>query len=217
VATIDRSSAPPRPNLPDPDGHSPSPSAGESWFSRLSQYLALYVVYVFIAGWAFRDFYLRDMGLSPRWLDFSLYEVLVSGFTILFTGGRWLWPLYLLVFLIPTVLEVWSWRNRALIRVLSTILLLALLFPIYFVSRVAGVRQAQIDKTSKISRLPVITFSSKEGKKYVGRLLYLKNGTYFIREVRSIDAPFGDDVSLGLVLSIYRAEEIHDVKVVGYP
>jgi hypothetical protein len=199
--------------------NSPSPATevGESSFSTVSQYLGFYVVYIFISGWAFGDFYLRDMGLSPRWLDLSLYDILVSGFTILFTGGKWLWPFYLLVLLIPILVEGSSWRKRASVKIISTIVLVALLFPIYLVSRAAGVQQAQIDKGAKSSRLPVITFSSKEGKKYVGKLLYLKNGTYFVREVRAIDSPDADDAASTLALSIYRAEEVQNVKVVGYP
>jgi hypothetical protein len=207
-----------RREVPDSSERSPRPAAavGEGWFSKVSQYLGLYVIYVFLSGWAFGDFYLRDLGLSPRWLDLSLSDVLVSGFTILFTGGKWLWPFYLMVLLIPILVEVSSWGNRASVRVVSTILLVALLFPIYLISRTAGVQQARIDKSAN-SRLPVVTFSSKDGKKYVGKLLYLKSGTYFIREVRAIDSPDADDASSGLTLSIYRAEEVQDVRVVGFP
>ena len=32
-----------------------------AWFSKLSEYLGLYVIYVFISGWAFIDFYFRDV------------------------------------------------------------------------------------------------------------------------------------------------------------
>jgi hypothetical protein len=219
VAKTHSLSTHPRRDVPDSSGQSPSPVAavGEPWFSKVSQYLGLYVIYVFISGWAFGDFYLREMGLSPRWLDLSFYEVLVTGFTVLFTGGKWLWPFYVLVLLVPILIEVSPWSSHASVRIISTIVLVALLFPIYLVSRAAGVQQAQIDKGAKSSRLSVITFSSKEGKKYVGKLLYLKNGTYFIREVRAIDSPDADDASTGLELSIYRAEDVQDVKVVGYP
>jgi hypothetical protein len=65
---------------------------GESWFARVSQYLGLYAIYVFISGWSFGDFYWREMGLSPRWIDLSFADVLVTGFLILLTGGKWFRP-----------------------------------------------------------------------------------------------------------------------------
>lgn len=192
-------------------------SIAEPWFSKVSQYLGLYVIYVYISGWAFGSFYLRYLGLSPHWLDLGVSDSLVSGFTILFTGGKWLWPFYVAVLLIPVTLELLPWGNRPFVRIMSTVVMVALLFPIYLVSRSAGIQQAQIDKDPTFSRLPVITFASKEGKRYFGKLLYLKGEMYFIREVRDIDSADKDSGASDISLSIYRAEDLRDVKVTGYP
>lgn len=212
-------SPPRRPEVSHASTQSPASvaEAGGSWFATVSQYLGLYTIYVFVSGWAFGDFYLRQMGLSPRWIDLSVTEVLVTGFLILFTGGKWLGPFYVLIFLLPLVVEVSPWARRGSVRVVSATVLVALLFPVYLVSRAAGAQQAQIDKNATSSRLPVITFSDDAEHKYVGRLLYLRSGTYFIRDVKLIDSDDADDASSGLVLSIYRAEDIKDIRVVGYP
>ena len=190
-------------------------SSVESWFSKVTQLLGLYVIYVFVSGWAFDGFYFRALGLNTRWLDLSLSDTLVSGFMVLFASGKWVAPFYLSALGIPLFVEISSWGKRTWVRVLSMIVLVALLFPVYAISRSAGLAQAQIDKGAK-SRLPVITFSSKEGKKYVGKLLYLRNDTYFIREMQSVDSVTIDSSS-GIALSIYRGEDVRDVQIVTYP
>jgi hypothetical protein len=192
-------------------------SVGDSWIAKVTAYFGFYLIYVFISGWTFGEFYFRELGLSPRWLDLSIYDILTTGFTVLLTGGKWLWPFYLAVLVIPILLERSSWSNRLSVRLTTAVLLFAVLFPIYFISRSAGIQQSSIEKDPKSSRLPVMTFSSKDGKKYVGKLLYLKDGTYYVREVKAVDSANTDEAAVGLTLSVYRAEEIHDVKVVGYP
>ena len=192
-------------------------SNGDSWIAKIPAFLGLYLIYLFVSGWTFGDFYLRELGLSPRWLELSVYDILITGFTVLFTGGRWLWPFYLLALLVPILLETFVWGRYVWPRLASALVLFGVIFPIYFVSRAAGVQQARIDQNPASSRLPVITFSLKDGKRYVGKLLYLKNGTYFVREARDIASTNAEDKSLSITLSIYRAEDVHDVTVIGYP
>ena len=188
-----------------------------AWFSKFSDYLAVYIVYVFISGWAFGASYLQELGINQRWVDVSLSDVLVRGFTVLLAGGKWLLPLYLLVLLIPILAEIPSWKNRASIRIFSAVILVGLLWPIFLVSRSVGLKQAKTDRNPQSSRLQTITFSSKDGKKYAGKLVYLREGVYFIREARDINSPDEPDPSADLELSIYRAEDLQEVKVVDLP
>src|SRR6266478_4077401 len=82
--------------------------------SAVSKLLVLYAIYVFISGWAFLDYYFRYYGVDTRWLDLSIYDILIKGFTVLFTGGSLLWPLYLILIAVPLIAErklknqVWS-------------------------------------------------------------------------------------------------------------
>src|SRR5258708_36159885 len=78
-------------------------SGGLIW--AVSQVLVLYAIYVSISGWAFLDYYFRYFGLDTRWLDLSIYDILIKGFTVLFTGGALLWPLYIALILLPLVAE----------------------------------------------------------------------------------------------------------------
>lgn len=96
------------------------------------------------------------------------------------------------------------------------IVLVMLLWPIFLVSWRAGFNQGKIDKTPELSRLQAITFSTKDGKKYIGKLVSLKNGLYFIREVTDIKSDT-DDPSARFKLWIYRAEDLQDVTVTGAP
>jgi len=191
-------------------------ASGGSWLSHISQLLGLYLVYVFISGWAFSDAYCRNFGLNPRWIDFSSYDILVGGFTVLFLGGSWLLPFYALAFSMPFLLDLSPWNKRAEVKIPLLLLLVAVLFPIYLLSHRAGNLQAEIDKGPK-SRLPVITFSTANGRKHRGKLLFFKSATYFLRNVKSVDPPDPNETSDSLELSIFRAEELQEVKVVGYP
>ncbi len=175
--------------------------------SQISGLLALYVVYVFLSGWAFLDYYFRFFGIDPKTLDISLYDTLAKGFTVLFTGGAWLWIVYIALVLLPILLNT-ILKGKELPRAfVLAFVLIVLLVSVYFISRSAGVAQAKIDK-GKQSTLPDITFETKAGD-FHGKLVFLKSDRYFIHGVAKI----GENPPSELELSVYRPEEISQVKI----
>src|SRR6266404_8016741 len=127
--------------------------------SAVSQLLVLYAIYVFISGWAFLDYYFRYFGVDTRWLDLSTYDVLIKGFTVLFTGGWGLWPLYFLVIVVPLIAER-KFRTSIGSILFVTLVLLAILLSVYLVSRKTGEAMAIKDK-SENTTLPSVTFRVK--------------------------------------------------------
>lgn len=133
----------------------------EGLMAKLAQLSALYAVYLFISGWTFFDYYYREFAIDPRWLDLPLQEILMKGFTILFTGGWWLWPIYLFMIVGTLIVdEIPAIRRRSPARPLVAAILFVALIGVYFASRAAGSGQAQVDKGDS-SRLPLMTFSRK--------------------------------------------------------
>lgn len=175
--------------------------------SQIPALLTLYVIYVFLSGWAFLDYYFRFFGIDPKTLDISLYDTLAKGFTILFTGGKWLWIIYVALVFLPLLFGT-ILKTRELLRafVLSGILI-GLLVLVYFVSRAAGEAQAKIDK-GKETTLPDITFKTKTGD-FHGKLVFLKSDRYFVHGVGKI----GGNAPSELELSVYRSEEVSEVKI----
>jgi len=187
--------------------------------SAVSKLLLLYAIYVFISGWAFLDYYFRYFGVDTRWLDFSIYDVLIKGFTVLFTGGWLLWPVYLLLITVLLIaerkLKVQIWSVLTVI-----ILLLGVLWLVYTISRGAGEERARLDKGNN-STLPAITFTQKTSRlQYHGKLLAFRAETYFIHGVELI--PGQNRTALNpsdgstLELSLLRAEDITDVTIVEH-
>ena len=115
--------------------------------SAVSKLLVLYAIYVFISGWAFLDYYFRYYGVDTRWLDLSVYDILIKGFTVLFTGGSLLWPLYLILIAVPLIAER-KLKNQVWSVFTVTVLLLAVLLAVYTVSRRAGEERARLDKSN---------------------------------------------------------------------
>src|SRR5262249_44010485 len=146
-----------------------------SIFSKLSQLMALCVVYLFLSGWAFLDAYYRFFGLNPRWLDMSLYDVLTKGFTILFRGGGSLWPGYVVVVLVPIGFEsITALREKLLGRLLRAAFLLAMFVPVFVLAERAGQAEGRTDKSDN-TKLPAITFTiTKSKQNRSGKLLYAK-------------------------------------------
>ena len=175
--------------------------------SDVSMLLPIYVIYLFLSGWAFNDYYFRFFGLDPRFLDVSFHDTLLRAFTLMFATADWtLWFVYGSLFLVPPLVNRSAFRP-ALKIILLSIFFVTLLLWIYFVSRSAGEQKARIDK-GDLSTLPAITFKLQK-QPLVGKLLYMKGELYFVDRVR----PQGDENQGQLQLSVYKASEIEDVKV----
>jgi hypothetical protein len=181
-----------------------------NFLSDVSMLLPIYVVYLFLSGWAFNDYYFRFFGLDSRFLDVSFHDTLLRAFTLIFATADWtLWFLYGSLFLVPPLVNRFALRS-ALKIVLLSIFFVALLLWIYFISRSAGEQKARIDK-GDLSTLPAITFTLQK-QPLVGKLLYMKGELYFVDRVR----PQGDEKPGQLQLSLYKASEIEDVKIVEH-
>lgn len=182
--------------------------------STVVKLLPVYAVYVFIAGWTFSDYYFRFFGVNPRWLDIAFHDTLTKGFTILFSGkGTALWSVYLLMATAPVLSEgLHSLKSHPKVRVvLELILILGLIgiLPlIYWVARDVGISQARMDKGIQ-STLPTISFRANKNS-YTGHLLFLKNNIYYIHDVNN------GDPSKVQELSIFRAEEVSDIRIIEF-
>ncbi len=182
--------------------------------SNVVKLLPVYAVYVFIAGWTFSDYYFRYFGVSPRWLDIAFHDTLTKGFTILFGGGGLkLWVVYVLMLAVPLGAEgSRELQNHNLIRraleIILIVALAAILPLIYWISREVGINQAKIDKGSQ-SSLPTVTFTVNKHQ-YSGHLLFVRNGTYFVHNVDQKDDSEVQEVS------IFRAEEVSDIRIVEF-
>src|ERR1035437_148181 len=179
-----------------------------NFLSDVSMLLPIYVVYLFLSGWAFNDYYFRFFSLDPRFLDVSFHDTLLRAFTLMFTTADWtLWFIYGSLFLVPPLVNRtalhFAWKIVSL-----SMFFVALLLWIYFVSRSAGEQKARTDK-GDMSTLPAITFNLQK-QSLVGKLLYMKRELYFVDRVRSQ----GDEKPGQLQLSVYKASEIENVKIV---
>lgn len=180
-----------------------------NFLSDVSMLLPLCVVYIFLSGWAFDDYYFRFFGLDPKFLDLGFHDTLVRGFTIIFVGARWLAVLYVALFLVPSFLNISS--ARSLVKIVSmAVLFVGLLPAVYLISRTAGERKAKLDAGS-VSTLPAVTFMFQK-RPHIGKLLYIKGDIYFIHRVR----PSGREDGGSLELSAYKASEVEDVKIIGH-
>jgi hypothetical protein len=201
-------------------------TGSEGLMAKLSTLSALYVVYLFISGWTFFDYYYREFGIDPRWLDLPLTEVLMKGFTILFTGGWWLWPIYLVMIAGTLVVdEIAMIHKRVLGRFAVAAILFAALIGVYFASRSAGSAQAKIDEGPR-SRLSLITLSRKPETKadggavkveapkvdYTGKVLAFRAGVYYLHNVSTLV----DQSSQSIALCVFRIEDLTDIKVVEH-
>jgi len=186
--------------------------------SAVAQLLVVYGIYVFISGWAFLDYYFRYFGLDTRWLDLSTPEVLIKGFTVLFSHLWWvLWPIYVLLFTVPLIVERKLQKSFG-VALAVVVFMLLMLFPIYLVSRSVGEDMAIVDKSVN-STLPAVTFTDNTSKlQYHGRLLGFRSGTYFVHGAGLIPGQNAKVASMGsnLELSIIRAEDINDVVIVEH-
>jgi hypothetical protein len=190
--------------------------------TKLAQLSAIYVVYVFLSGWTFFDYYFREFGLDPRWLDLPIQEILVKGFTILFTGGTWLWLIYPILLVGPAVVdETPSLRRQVWIRAALPLLLLAVLVGVYFASRRAGIEEAGIDKGPR-TRLTLIMFSKRgqgppeanavHSERFAANVLAFRDGVYYLHSESLVDSQPLNTIAL----SVYRMEDLRDIQVVEH-
>jgi len=54
------------------------------------------MVFTFLAGWTYLDFYFAVFGINAKTLAFGLNDVITRGFTAVFDAGVWLSILYLI-------------------------------------------------------------------------------------------------------------------------
>jgi hypothetical protein len=213
--------------------------------AKLTQLLALYVVYVFLSGWAFFDHYYREFGADPRWFDLPLQETLVKGFTVLFTNGALLWVLYLALVLIPLLTDDPKLRDRMWVRVSTGVFMIVALVGIYFLSARAGASAAMEDKGTP-TRLALSTFSWKPCLDRREAVEKQRNAASNIRADKkgknsnaamkeSCDysgqilifrsgtyymykvAPLGEQAKATLELRVFRAEDLSDLRITGQP
>ena len=191
------------------DSESRNETKSYNFLSDVSMLLPLCVVYIFLSGWAFDDYYFRFFGLDPKFLDLGFHDTLVRGFTVIFIGARLLGVLYVALLLVPPFLNISRWRPLIKILLMAA-LFIALLPAVYLISRSAGEQKARVDAGS-MSTLPAVTFTFQK-RSLIGKLLYMKGDIYFIHRVRSLGGEDGGNIEL----SAYKASEIEEVKIVSH-
>jgi hypothetical protein len=163
--------------------------------SKLSGLIGLYAVFVYLSGWTFLDYYYRSFGLNTTWLDISITETLMKGFIILFEGGQRLWFIYVFVVVVPVLFEVFPrLRVHILAQIGVACLMLSCLPIAYYISKSAGEEAAAISQGTQTA-LPDVSFEMQCGrafKKYVGKLLYVKNGFYYLHRVQPLEGETGE-------------------------
>ena len=103
-------------------------SKPDNSLAEIAAVLPFYVVYIFLSGWAFDDYYFRSFGLDPKFLDRNFHDTLVKGFTVIFVGS-WVWIPYGLL-LLPLFFRYLL--RRPWLKLLGTAALaLILLFAVY--------------------------------------------------------------------------------------
>jgi hypothetical protein len=204
--------------------------------SKLSGLIGLYAVFVYLSGWTFLDYYYRSFGLNTTWLDISITETLMKGFIILFEGGQLLWFIYVFVVVVPVLFEVFPrLRVHIMAQIVIACLMLSCLPIAYYISKSAGEKAAAIRQGPQTA-LPDVSFEIQCGrafKKHVGKLLYVKNGFYYLHRVQPLEgqsvkqekpwkqenAPIEDmcpipkSAEVG-VLTVLRSEIVRELQIV---
>jgi hypothetical protein len=187
---------------------------GKGSLSKLTGFIGLYALYVFLAGHAFFENYYGTFGIDPRWLDLGFAEVIIRGFTLLFLAqGFYLWPIYIFVFISPIIFELTSQISRRALLQACIIAVLLCLFPAtYLAAANAGASLAHKNMGEGTS-MPYMTFSTATGK-FGGRLLLFRAGMVFVHAVAPV-ASSGQPDSINL--HVYRTEDIRDFEVTERP
>jgi hypothetical protein len=185
--------------------------------------MALYAVYLFLAGWAYLRYYFSVFGVNAGWLDLGVNDTIAQGFSVLFGTG---WPLsvvYLIVFLLSLGIEVF-WVTHGKKVDTFVVCVLVLLFPVTFwVARYAGVIQANKDRSDKTS-LPTITFAADKCA-YRGKVVYIKAEALYVFDLSYLEMPTNGVVCpFDLTgaspevpqLWLMRSSDLKDVRVIHY-
>ncbi len=168
--------------------------------------MAIYGVYLYVAGWGYLYHYFHTFNIDPTWLDFSLYDVLTKGADLMVFGWKEHQLVYGAALVFPFVGGLVWVKGRLALNLMVGAVIFFLMLPIYFVSGSSGAYRARYNA----ERRPPITFEY-DHRPFIGRLLYFKSGTYYIYQAHAIE-----DVNNHPELSIYRANELTDVKVATY-
>jgi hypothetical protein len=195
----------------------------EGLSAKFGHWTALYAAYLFLAGWAYLRYYFAVFGVDAGWLDLGVNDTVARGFSVLFGTGWCLSVVYVSIFLLSLVLEVFcvnhSRKLNALVACVSV-----LLFPVTFwVAEYAGVGQANKDRGAKTS-LPTITFAA--GKcSYRGKVVYVKAEALYIFDLTYLEEP-GKCVVCPFDLTgaspevpqlwFVRSGDLKDVRVIHY-
>jgi hypothetical protein len=162
------------------------PANSDGIAGKFAAWIAVYGIYLFFAGWTYLDFYFAVFGISAKWLEWGLNDIIARGFTVLFDAGAWLSFVYLGVFGISLIVEALK-KSSGISYAVVTILLAAGFIPTYLIAKSAGISRANIDRSDKTT-LASITFTEKACS-YRGKLVYLKGETLYVyRLIRLADS-----------------------------
>jgi hypothetical protein len=195
----------------------------EDLSAKFGHWMALYAAFLFLAGWSYLKYYFRVFGVETGWLEFGFNDTLARGFSVLFGAGALLSIVYLSIFLLTLVVEVFFKKRSQIVDGLIP-LLLVLLFPVtYGVARNAGIRQANTDRGNSTS-LPTIAFTAGSCD-YRGKLVYLKGDQFYVFNLAYLSSP-AKPASCQLDLAgaptlipqlwLVRSSDLKEVRVIHY-
>lgn len=194
----------------------------EELSAKFGHWMALYTAFLFLAGFSYLKYYFRVFGVDTGWLEFGFNDTLASGFSVLFGSGALLSLVYLGVFLLTLICEVFYERRSRIVDALVPVLLV-LLFPVtYQVARCAGIQRANNDRGST-TLLPTIAFTAGRCD-YSGKLVYIKGDQFYVAglaylpsSAKQTSCPFDlTDASKVPQLWLLRSSDLNDVRVIHY-
>ena len=195
--------------------------------------MALYAVYLFLAGWSYLRHYFERFGINNGWLDFGFNETVAQGFTVLFVAKIKLSIIYLLVVLISLLVEVILGRPNRILNTIVACLLIAFFPLVYTFAGEAGSTQADVDRGGD-THLPTLDFTAGSCS-YIGKLVYVKGDLVYVHnlqllsssnapkpqarpETRSQACPFDLEGASSEVpqLWLIRSADIKDARIIHY-
>jgi hypothetical protein len=194
----------------------------EGLSAKFAHWMALYAAFLFLAGWTYLKYYFTVFGVNSGWLDFGFNDTLAHGFSVLFGTGALLSIIYVVIFLLTLIREVFLKPSPILDALIPVILVL--LFPAtYGVARYAGIRQANNDRGEK-SSLPTIAFGAGSCD-YRGKLVYLNGDLFYISNAAYLTIPrnptscpldLTDSSILVPQLWLVRSSDLKEIRVIRF-